>query len=87
VHTIGELERVLKLELDPARVLLGINNRDLSTFEVTLENTRIIMASPAGQQVEFSLSFQSVNVPQHVNQLIAASSWSLPPASRCADIL
>jgi indole-3-glycerol phosphate synthase len=52
VHTIGELERVLKLELDPARVLLGINNRDLGTFEVTLENTRIIMESPAGQQVQ-----------------------------------
>lgn len=51
VHTIGELERVLKLDLDPATTLLGINNRDLQTFEVTLENTRIIMESPAGQQV------------------------------------
>ena len=53
VHTIGELERVLKLSpeiLDPANVILGINNRDLQTFEVTLENTAIIMRSPAGQE-------------------------------------
>lgn len=52
VHTIGELERVLKLDLDPATTLLGINNRDLQTFEVTLENTRIIMESAAGKQVQ-----------------------------------
>ena len=51
MHTIGELERVLKLELDPSTALLGINNRDLETFEVTLENTRIIMESAAGEQV------------------------------------
>jgi indole-3-glycerol phosphate synthase len=52
VHTIGELERVLKLDLDPSTALLGINNRDLETFEVTLENTRIIMESAAGKQVQ-----------------------------------
>ena len=51
MHTIGELERVLKLDLDPSTALLGINNRDLETFEVTLENTRIIMESAAGKQV------------------------------------
>lgn len=51
VHTIGELERVLRLDLDPSTALLGINNRDLETFEVTLENTRIIMESAAGKQV------------------------------------
>ncbi len=50
VHNIAELQRVLKLELDSATTILGINNRDLKTFEVTLENTRIIMDSPAGQQ-------------------------------------
>jgi len=52
VHTVGELERVLKLELDPATTLLGINNRNLETFEVSLDNTRAIMESPAGQQVK-----------------------------------
>lgn len=47
---MGELERVLRLPLDPATSLLGINNRDLQTFEVTLENTRIIMESAPGLQ-------------------------------------
>lgn len=54
MHTIAELERVLLLPpelLDPGSTLLGINNRDLQTFEVTLENTAIIMASTAGLEV------------------------------------
>ena len=71
VHTVAELERVLLLSpelLDPATTLLGINNRDLETFEVTLENTAIIMASAAGQEVRsveyfFSLHFASVMHP------------------------
>jgi len=55
VHTTAELERVLQLPqevVDPARVLLGINNRDLQTFEVTLENTATIMGSSAGHEVQ-----------------------------------
>lgn len=71
VHTVAELERVLLLSpelLDPATTLLGINNRDLETFEVTLENTAIIMASAAGQEVRliehlFDLNFASVMHP------------------------
>lgn len=57
MHTIAELERVLLLStelLDPATTLLGINNRDLQTFEVSLENTALIMGSPAGQEVRFA---------------------------------
>lgn len=50
VHTIKELERVLSL-LDLDGCLLGINNRDLTTFKVDLANTEEIMASPAGQEV------------------------------------
>ena len=49
VHTIGELQRMLQLKLDDC--MLGINNRDLSTFKVDLHNNKVIMDSPAGQQV------------------------------------
>lgn len=49
VHSIAELERVLRLDL--TGVMLGINNRDLTTFKVDLANTQEIMASEAGKQV------------------------------------
>ena len=65
VHTVAELERVLLLSpelLDPATTLLGINNRDLETFEVTLENTAIIMASAAGQEVRSVEHFYSLHI-------------------------
>lgn len=47
----AELERVLKLNMDSSQVMLGINNRDLQTFKVDIENNRRIMESSAGQQV------------------------------------
>ena len=49
VHSIGELERVLQLVLEGT--MLGINNRDLQTFTVDLDNSKIILSSPAGQEV------------------------------------
>lgn len=49
VHSIGELERVLQLDLEGT--MLGINNRDLQTFTVDLDNSKIILSSPAGQEV------------------------------------
>ena len=52
VHTVAELERVLQLKLDGC--MLGINNRDLGTFKVDLHNNKVIMDSPAGQQVPHS---------------------------------
>jgi len=52
VHDVPELTRVLKLgPLLDKDVFLGINNRDLTTFEVTLENTKTIMESDAGKEV------------------------------------
>ncbi|KAL3141750.1 hypothetical protein ABBQ32_004431 [Trebouxia sp. C0010 RCD-2024] len=49
VHTVGELERVLQLKLEGC--MLGINNRDLGTFQVDLHNNKLIMDSVPGQQV------------------------------------
>jgi indole-3-glycerol phosphate synthase len=50
VHTVAELERILQIqELDGC--MLGINNRDLQTFKVDLENTETIMSSSAGKEV------------------------------------
>ncbi|MDX2271097.1 MAG: indole-3-glycerol phosphate synthase TrpC [Cyanobacteriota bacterium] len=42
VHTLAELDRVLRL---PTVDLIGINNRDLTTFQVSLETTQQLMAA------------------------------------------
>lgn len=50
VHTIAELERILKLDVLNSNCMLGINNRDLQTFKVDLNNNTVIMKSDAGQE-------------------------------------
>lgn len=50
VHTIAELERILKLDVLLKNCMLGINNRDLQTFKVDLGNNKVIMDSSAGQE-------------------------------------
>jgi indole-3-glycerol phosphate synthase len=47
VHTRGELERVLPLEPP----IIGINNRDLQTFQVDFENTARLRAMIPGDSV------------------------------------
>jgi indole-3-glycerol phosphate synthase len=44
VHDRPELERALKLKQVPGKTMLGINNRNLRTFEVTLETTLAMLA-------------------------------------------
>ena len=50
VHTYGEMKRVLdgNFPID----LLGINNRDLGTFEVSLSVTTNLMNGPLGEEVK-----------------------------------
>lgn len=52
VHDPGDLRRVLPLE--PR--MLGINNRDLRTFQVTLETTRALLDGIPGEVVTISES-------------------------------
>ncbi len=61
----AELERVLKLELDPATVMLGINNRDLQTFKVDLQNNQRIMDSGAGKEVRLAHELEQTTLAAH----------------------
>ena len=70
VHTIAELERILKLQVLDRNCMLGINNRDLETFKVDLDNNRVIMESAAGREaVARGLIFageSGIFTPEHV---------------------
>jgi indole-3-glycerol phosphate synthase len=52
VHDAAELDRALRLQSP----LIGINNRDLNTFETTLETTRTLAARIPGDRIVISES-------------------------------
>lgn len=61
VHNHQELERALKFEQLP---LLGINNRDLHSFEVSLQTTLDLLAEiPSGKMV---ITESGIHAPQDV---------------------
>jgi indole-3-glycerol phosphate synthase len=66
VHTEGELE----CALEAGARLIGINNRDLKTFEVKLETTeRLLPLVPAGVVVVCESGFQSAEQIERVEAL------------------
>ncbi len=50
VHTAQELERVMRSPLNLATDLIGINNRNLETFTVDINNTKNLLSSLSDQQ-------------------------------------
>ena len=67
VHTAAELERVLTL---PESTILGINNRDLKTFDTTLETSFTLRDQVAGDRLLVSES--GLFTPADIARLSAA---------------
>ena len=66
VHTLSELERILRL---PRLKLVGVNNRDLTTFNVSLETTAQLRPHvPAGIGV---VSESGIFTAEHIARLAA----------------
>ena len=70
VHDGDELERALRIPDRDGRVLLGVNNRDLRSFAVSLDTTLGLMRRvPAGRQL---VSESGILAPGDVARLRAA---------------
>ncbi len=70
VHDAAELARALRLEGDAGRLLLGINNRNLRTFETTLDTTlQLVEQVPSDRTV---VSESGIFTPADIARLRAA---------------
>lgn len=91
VHTVAELERVLQLDLSPDQCMLGINNRDLQTFLVDLNNNKVIMESQAGKKAldrGFIFAGESgIFTPAHLHFVQVCQQFILTPAFGCLSHL
>ena len=64
VHTRGELDRALEAGAE----LIGVNNRDLSTFKTDVAVTRALLQHAAGRTL---ISESGISDPETVRQLMA----------------
>lgn len=67
VHNQEELTRVLRLSLDPSRQYIGINNRNLKTFQVSLDTT--LTLAPNVPSELFVISESGIKNREQVEQL------------------
>ncbi len=65
VHTAEELERALKLPVDDG-FILGINNRDLKTFNVDLGVTKRLMEALSPDSTPFVVSESGIFTPADI---------------------
>jgi indole-3-glycerol phosphate synthase len=70
VHDRVELERALKLKNVPHKTMLGINNRNLKTFEVSLETTLGMLADVPKDKLLVTES--GISTAQDVQKMRAA---------------
>ena len=74
VHSLAELDRVLAI--DPIQ-LIGINNRNLETFETSLDTTEQLLQARQAQLQErqiFVVSESGIHSPQDVAQVKSAGA-------------
>ena len=74
VHTLDELDRVLAL---PSIALVGINNRNLETFETSLATTEDLIGARQSQLLERNLlvvSESGIHTPEHLKTVETAGA-------------
>ncbi|MEL6400331.1 MAG: indole-3-glycerol phosphate synthase TrpC [Cyanobacteria bacterium J06626_4] len=77
VHSLAELDRVLAI--DPIQ-LIGINNRNLETFETSLDTTEQLLQARQAQLQErqiFVVSESGIHTPQDVAQVKSAGAQGI----------
>jgi len=70
VHTAGELDRVLDALGSTGADAIGVNNRDLKTFDVRLETSLALVDQIPSGTVRVTES--GISTPEHITQLRAA---------------